>query len=65
MVNQTLLIANQILLINLEKEMATHSSTLEWKIPWTEAPGSPWGHKESDTTERFHFSFLINHTRMC
>ena len=22
-----------------EKEMATHSSTLEWKIPWTEAPG--------------------------
>ena len=36
----------------LEKEMATHSSTLAWKIPWTEEPGrlqpmgsqSPWGH---------------------
>ena len=26
-------------LIFLEKEMATHSSTLAWKIPWTEKPG--------------------------
>ena len=24
----------------LEKEMATHSSTLAWKIPWAEEPGS-------------------------
>ena len=23
----------------LEKEIATHSSTLAWKIPWTEVPG--------------------------
>ena len=23
----------------LEKEMATHSSTFAWKIPWTEQPG--------------------------
>ena len=23
----------------LEKEIATHSSTLAWKIPWTEKPG--------------------------
>ena len=23
----------------LEKEMATHLSTLAWKIPWTEEPG--------------------------
>ena len=23
----------------LEEEMATHSSTLTWKIPWTEEPG--------------------------
>ena len=32
----------------LEKEMATHSSILVCKIPWTEAPGglySPWGCK--------------------
>ena len=25
----------------LEKEMATHSSILAWKIPWTEEPGKP------------------------
>ena len=24
----------------LEKEMATHSSTLAWKIPWAEEPGT-------------------------
>ena len=23
----------------LEKEMASHSSTIAWKIPWTEEPG--------------------------
>ena len=23
----------------LEKEMATHSNSLDWKIPWTEEPG--------------------------
>ena len=36
--------------------MATHSSTLAWKIPWTEEPGSlqSRGQKESDTTERLH-----------
>jgi len=34
--------------------MATHSSILAWRIPWTEEPGGlhvPWGHKESDTTK--------------
>ena len=32
----------------VEEEMATHSSILIWKIPWTEEPGgySLWGHKE-------------------
>ena len=38
---------------HLEKEMAIHSS-IAWKIPWTEEPNrlySPWGCKESDTTE--------------
>ena len=45
----------------LEKKMATHSSILAWKIPWTEEPGglqgySPQGHKQSDTTEQFHFT---------
>ena len=37
----------------LEKEMATHSSILAWKIPWTRSlvSWSPWGRKESDMTE--------------
>ena len=46
---------------SLEKEMATHSSTLALKIPWTEELGAgycPWGRKESGTTERLHFHFL-------
>ena len=34
---------------SLKKAMATHSSILAWRIPWTEEPGSPWGCKESDT----------------
>ena len=45
----------------LEKEMTTHSSTLAWKIPRTEELGagySPWSRKESDTTERLHFTSL-------
>ena len=39
--------------VPLEKEMATHSSILAWKIPWMEEPVgySPWGCKELDTTE--------------
>ena len=37
----------------LEKEMATHSSGLVWKIPGMGEPGGLllWGHVESDTTE--------------
>ena len=40
--------------------MAPQSSTLAWKIPWTEelVGCSPWGHKESDMTERLHFHAL-------
>ena len=38
----------------LEEGMATHSSTLAWRIPWTEEPGGlqSWDHRESDTTEQ-------------
>ena len=37
----------------LEKEMATHSSVLAWRIPGTGKPGGlpSWGRTESDTTE--------------
>ena len=45
----------------LEKDMATHSGILTWKIPWTEEPVgySPWGCKESDTTEQLHFTLNL------
>ena len=42
----------------LKEEMATHSSILAWRIPWTAEPGglhgvakSPCSHKEQDTAE--------------
>ena len=40
--------------------MAPHSSTLAWKIPWTEEPGSPCGCEEPDTTERLRFHFSLS-----
>ena len=42
----------------LEKETATHSSILPGKSHETRSPAGyiPWGCKESDTTERFHFT---------
>ena len=50
---------------NTEKAMATHSSTLAWKIPWTEEPGRLQsmgsrraGHLLSDFTFTFHFHAL-------
>ena len=42
--------------------MAPHSSTLAWKIPWTEEPGGlqSMGSLESGTTERLHFHFSLS-----
>ena len=42
--------------------MATHSSTLTWKIPWMEEPGrlQSMGSLESDTTERLRFHFSLS-----
>ena len=42
--------------------MAPHSSTLAWKIPWTEEPGrlQSMGSLESDTTERLRFHFSLS-----
>ena len=47
----------------LEKEIATHSSTLAWKIPWTEEPGrlQSMG-SQRDTTEQLHF---LSFKRFC
>ena len=48
----------------LEKEMATHSGTLAWKIPWTEKPGrlQSMGSQRvgyEDMTEQLHLSFFF------
>ena len=45
----------------LEKEMAIHSSTLAWKIPWTEEPGGlqSTGSQRVGQTERLHFHFHL------
>ena len=42
--------------------MATHSSTLAWKIPWMEEPGGlqSMGSLGVDTTERLHFYFSLS-----
>ena len=43
----------------LEKGMATHSSILVWRIPTRQRSlvgYSPWGRRESDTTERLNSS---------
>ena len=49
----------------VEKAMTTHSSTLAWKIPWTEEPGrlqsigsGKSGTRLSDFTFTFHFHAL-------
>ena len=42
----------------LEKEIATHSRTLAWKIPWKKEGGKlqSMGLQRVDTTEQLHFS---------
>ena len=51
----------------LKKEMATHSSILAWRIPWTEEPGRllSMGSQESDMTEQLllHFTSLCGKVR--
>ena len=42
--------------------MAPHSSTLAWKIPWTEEPGGlqTMGLRRVGTTEQLHFHFSLS-----
>ena len=54
---------NSILHNYPEKAMAPHSSTLAWKIPWTERSlvgCSPWSRKKLDATEQLHFHFSLS-----
>ena len=45
----------------LDKEMATHSSILAWKIPWTEEPGRLQSMGSQRVNERLYFTlgFLL------
>ena len=45
----------------LEKEMATHSSTLAWEIPWTEEPGrlQPMGSQSQTGLSVLNWKFLL------
>ena len=47
----------------LEKEMAAHSSTLAWKIPWTEEPGrlQSMGLQSRKQLSDFTFTFISLH----
>ena len=46
--------------------MATHSSILSWRSPWTEEPGGlqSWDYKESDTTEQLTHTHTHTHTHI-
>ena len=43
----------------LEKEMATHSSTLAWKIPWTKEPGGLQSMGSQGRTRLSDFTFKL------
>ena len=46
----------------LEEEMASHSSILAWRIPWTEETVDPHGVTKSWTRlTDFHFIFWVKH----
>ena len=57
----------------LEKEMATHSSILAWRIPWTEEPGrlqsTGWQTVRHDWATSLSFSFPVHYfcsvTKLC
>ena len=46
----------------LEEGSGTHSSILAQRTPWTEEPGSSWGHKESDMIEQLTHMHTQTHT---
>ena len=44
----------------LEKEMATHSGTLAWKIPWTDKPGRLQSMGSQSRTQLSDFTFTFS-----
>ena len=49
----------------LEREMATHSSTLAWKIPWTEEPGGLQSLVLQSWTHIYIHTHTYRHLRLC
>ena len=50
----------------LEQGLASHSSILVWRIPWTEESGglySSWGWEELDMTEATDHTHMVRHAR--
>ena len=56
-----LVLQPQVNHLSWHKAMAPHSSTLAWKIPWTEEPGrlQSMGLLRVGTTEQLHFHFSL------
>ena len=49
----------------LKKAMAPHSSTLAWKIPWTEEPGGLQSMgSQSPLSGLSHFTFFHSHSQL-
>ena len=48
----------------LEEEIATHPSTLAWRIPWSGTGCSPWKSKESDMTVGLSLSLSCLFTKV-
>ena len=49
--------SHSIQYLKITTGMATRSSMLAWRSPWTEDPGySSWGYKELDMTEHSHLT---------
>ena len=53
------------LYIHMEKEMAAHSSTLAWKIPWTEECGRLVHRVAKSWTRLSDFTHICTHTTRC
>ena len=56
------IVYNPYYTLNRGKAMATHTSTLAWKIPWTEEPGGlqSMGSQRVGITEQLHFHFSLS-----
>ena len=65
-IKRRLLLGRKVMtnLDSMEKAMATHSSTLAWKIPWMEEPGrlQSMGSLRVGHDLRFHFHFSFTFT---